>query len=119
MPVNSFTAFALLYSKMSLLQFFSHIVARGATKVIGRRVCTQAISSVIGKVQCLRQKRVTPSRRLQAKGEMCTLQTGKLCYNAININHVLVLICRIASLGNLISLLSWSFVKVCAVSSYY
>ena len=27
-------------------------------------------------------------------GEMCTLQTGKLCYNAININHVLVLICR-------------------------
>ena len=37
-----------------------------------------------------------PSRRLQAKGEMCTLQTGKLCYNAININYVLVLICRIA-----------------------
>ena len=37
-----------------------------------------------------------PSRRLQAKVEMCTLQTGKLCYNAININYVLVLICRIA-----------------------
>ena len=39
---------------------------------------------------------MTPSRSLQAKGEMCTLQTGKLCYNAININYVLVLICRIA-----------------------
>ena len=37
-----------------------------------------------------------PSRRLQAKGEMCTLQTTKLCFNAININYVLVLICRIA-----------------------
>ena len=23
---------------------------------------------------------------------MCTLQTGKLCYNAININYVLVLV---------------------------
>ena len=31
---------------------------------------------------------VTPSRTLHAKGEMCTLQTGKLCYNAININYV-------------------------------
>ena len=30
-------------------------------------------------------------RTLQAKGKMCTLQTGKLCYNAININYVLVL----------------------------
>ena len=30
-------------------------------------------------------------RTLQAKGEMCTLQTGILCYNAININYVLVL----------------------------
>ena len=29
---------------------------------------------------------------LQAKGEMCTLQTGKFCYNAININYVLVLV---------------------------
>ena len=36
-------------------------------------------------------KTVTPSRKLHAKGEMCTLQTGKLCYNAININYVLVL----------------------------
>ena len=35
---------------------------------------------------------VTPTRTLQAKGEMCTLQTGKLCYNAININYVLVLV---------------------------
>ena len=42
-------------------------------------------------------KTVRPqSRRLQEKGEMCTLQTGKLCYNAININYALVLICRIA-----------------------
>ena len=41
-------------------------------------------------------KTVMPSRRLQAKSKMCTLQTGKLCYNAININnYVLVLICRI------------------------
>ena len=37
-------------------------------------------------------KTVTPTRTLQAKGEMCTLQTGKLCYNAININYVLVLV---------------------------
>ena len=28
----------MLYSKLSLMQFFSHIVARGATKVIGRRL---------------------------------------------------------------------------------
>ena len=32
---------------------------------------------------------------------MCTLQTGKLCHNAININYVLVLICRIARELNL------------------
>ena len=37
-------------------------------------------------------KTVTSSRMLQAKGEMCTLQTGKFCYNAININYVLVLV---------------------------
>ena len=37
-------------------------------------------------------KTVTPSKALQAKGEMCTLQTGKLCYNAININYILVLV---------------------------
>ena len=36
-------------------------------------------------------KTVTPTRTLQAKGEMYTLQTGKLCCNAININYVLVL----------------------------
>ena len=29
---------------------------------------------------------ITASRSLQAKGEMCTLQTRKLCYNAINIS---------------------------------
>ena len=29
---------------------------------------------------------ITASRTLQAKGEMCTLQTGKLCYHAINIS---------------------------------
>ena len=34
----------------------------------------------------------TASRKLQAEGEMCTLQTGKLCYNAININYALVLV---------------------------
>ena len=34
---------------------------------------------------------VALSRTLQA-GEMCTLQKGKLCYNAININYVLVLV---------------------------
>ena len=36
-------------------------------------------------------KTVALSKTLQA-GEMCTLQTGKLCYNAININYVLVLV---------------------------
>ena len=29
---------------------------------------------------------ITASRTLQAKGEMCALQTRKLCYNAINIS---------------------------------
>ena len=40
---------------------------------------------------------------------MCTLQTGKLCHNVINIDYVLVLICRIARELNLSS---------AAVSSY-
>ena len=30
--------------------------------------------------------------RPKRKGEPCTLETGKLCYNAININNVLVLV---------------------------
>ena len=30
--------------------------------------------------------------RPKRKGETCTLQTGILCYNAININNVLVLV---------------------------
>ena len=64
-------------------------------------------------------KTVTPSRRFQAKGEMCTLQTGKLCYNAIDINYVH----NVWSYAELqesqsIFLLSWSFVKEFAVSSY-
>ena len=52
-------------------------------------------------------KTVTPSRTLQAKGEMCTLHTGKLCYHAININYVLVLVlmCRIARELNLSSVM--------------
>ena len=125
MPVNSFTAFALLRIQFCIPRClwcnFSPILWHAERQRKWEDVCTQAIaiSSVIGKVQCLRQKRVTPSRGLRAKGEMCTLQTGKLCNNAININYVPVLICRIASLGNLISLLLWSFVKVFAVSSYY
>ena len=36
---------------------------------------------------------------------MGTLQTGKICYNAININYVLVLICRIARERNLSSVM--------------
>ena len=36
---------------------------------------------------------------------MCTLQTGTLCYNAININYVFVLICRIARELNLSSVM--------------
>ena len=43
-------------------------------------------------VLSVRYRLMTASRTLQAKGEMCTLQTGKLCYNAININYVLVLV---------------------------
>ena len=31
---------------------------------------------------------MTASRTLQAKGEMCTLQTGKLCYHVINISGI-------------------------------
>ena len=42
-------------------------------------------------------KTMTPSNSLPGKGETSTLQTGKLCYNAININSlVLVCVCRIA-----------------------
>ena len=38
---------------------------------------------------------------------MCTLHTGKLCYHAININYVLVLVlmCRIARELNLSSVM--------------
>ena len=36
---------------------------------------------------------------------MCTLQTDKLCYNAININYFPVLICRIARELNLSSVM--------------
>ena len=36
---------------------------------------------------------------------MCTLQTGKLCYNAINVNYVLVLLRRIARELNLSSVM--------------
>ena len=42
----------------------------------------------------------SPPPSLPPKGEMCTLRMDKLCYNAININYVLVLVyvqhCRIA-----------------------
>ena len=34
-------------------------------------------------VLSVRYRLMTASRTLQAKGEMCTLQTGKLCYNTI------------------------------------
>ena len=50
---------------------------------------------------------------------MSALQTGKLCYNAINyINYVLSCACVCAELQeSSISRLSWSFVKEFAVSS--
>ena len=54
-----------------------------------------SISSVVGKVRTVygkKGKTVTPSRTLQAKDEMCSLQMGKLYYNAMNINYVLVLV---------------------------
>ena len=43
-------------------------------------------------------KTVTPSRRLQAKGETCSLQTGKLCYNA-NLTSLCLCMYRIKSYG--------------------
>ena len=43
-------------------------------------------------VLSVRYRLFTASRALQAKRKMCTLQTGKFCYNAININYVLVLV---------------------------
>ena len=43
-------------------------------------------------VLSVRYRLFTASRALQAKGKMCTLQTGKFCYNAINISYVLVLV---------------------------
>ena len=54
--------------------------------------------SFIGKVQCLRKKeqKVTISRRLHAKVETSTPLTGKLCYNAINISILCLVMCRIA-----------------------
>ena len=39
-----------------------------------------------GLITTSRYRLITASRTLQAKGEMCTLQTRKLCYNAINIS---------------------------------
>ena len=43
-------------------------------------------------------------KEVTSKGrELCTLQAGKLCYNTININYVLVLIRRIARERNLSS----------------
>ena len=48
----------------------------------------------------------TPSRTLQAKGEMCTLKTGKLCYNVIKIYQLRPCACVCAEL------------KEFAVSSY-
>ena len=40
-------------------------------------------------VLSVRYRLITASRTLQAKGEMCTLQTRKLCYNAIYISGAL------------------------------
>ena len=37
-------------------------------------------------VLSVRYRLITASRTLQAKGEMCTLQTGKLRYHVINIS---------------------------------
>ena len=62
-------------------------------------------------------KTLTQSRRLQAKGEMCTLQTGKFFYNAIYINNITSLNSYAEFSENSISRLSWSFIKEFAVSS--
>ena len=62
-------------------------------KISGRGEFKTGLLQTI-KVLCTAKKgkTVTPSKTLQAKGEMCTLQTGKLCYSTININYVLVLV---------------------------
>ena len=49
---------------------------------------------------------------------MCTLETGKLCYNAININYVRNLRSYAELQESSIFFLSWSFLKEFAVSSY-
>ena len=49
--------------------------------------------SVRCSVKGTKGKTVKVSRRLQAKGETCTLQTGKLCYNAINIKRSCACVC--------------------------
>ena len=81
-----------------------------------------SISSVIGKVQCLRQKRVKRWRYQGGYKERAICVPSrqcKLCHNAININYVFVLVyvqnCKRAQS---LSHLSWSFVKEFAVSSY-
>ena len=60
-------------------------------------------------------KTVTPSRKLQAKGERCTLQTAKLCQMpSISVTFL----CSYAEFQeSSISRLSSSFVKEFAVSS--
>ena len=64
-------------------------------------------------------KTVSPSSRLRAKGEMCTLQTGKLCARSSQESISITSLCSYAELQeNSISRLSWSFVKEFAVSSY-
>ena len=72
--------------------------------------------SVYGK----KGKTVTSSRRLQAKDEMCTLQSGKRCYNAININCVLLLLyVQSCKRAQFLVCRGPSYVKEFAVFSYH
>ena len=71
---------------------------------------------ILGKVQTVSAKKgktVTPSRTLRAKGEMCTIQTGKLCYSMPSTSITYTWL-RESSISHL----SRSFVKEFAVSSY-
>ena len=59
----------------------------------------------------------TPLRTLQAKGEMCTLKTGKRCYNVINIYQLRPCACVCAELKEFaLSSYSWSYAQLCMLT---
>ena len=75
--------------KCHFLHFLQNIFRKQIRRKCSSQLFILPISSVIDKLLCSRgekQIKLTPLRKLQAKGETSsTLQTSKLYYNAINI----------------------------------